>query len=99
MRMIAAMAARVLLIHGSAADHTTWSIQLASPVAQRYQLDAYDRELHATVEEHARDDAARIPERALLVGSSFGAVIALDVARTYPDKCLGMVLIEPPMAA
>jgi len=37
----------VLLIHGSAADHTTWSIQLASPLALSFSLIAYDRRVEA----------------------------------------------------
>lgn len=96
----------VLLIHGSAADHTTWSIQLASKsLTDQLALVAYDRRLDAaTVEEHADDAAALIggdtvSERAILVGSSFGAVIALDVLRRYPARCFGAVLIEPPMGA
>src|SRR5688572_14907030 len=83
-----------LLIHGSAADHTTWSIQLASKsLHERLALVAYDRRADAaTVEEHADDAATLIDSelagrdgaRAILVGSSFGAVIALDVLRRYP---------------
>ena len=33
----------ILLIHGSAADHSTWSIQLASSLRERFALWAYDR--------------------------------------------------------
>jgi pimeloyl-ACP methyl ester carboxylesterase len=92
----------MLLIHGSAADHTTWSIQLASPLRERFTLIAYDRHADApTVEVHADDAAALLAESpgpALVVGSSFGAVIALDVIRRYGDRCAGAVLIEPPMA-
>lgn len=92
---------RILLIHGSAADHTTWSIQLASSLRERFTLIAYDRRGDAqTVEAHA-DDAAGLlagdPSPALVVGSSFGAVIALDVVRRH--GAAGAVLIEPPMGA
>lgn len=92
---------RVLLIHGSAADHTTWSIQLASrALRERFALVAYDRrEGVATVEQHADDAAALLEgERGLVVGSSFGAVIALDLIRRH-RVARGAVLIEPPMAA
>jgi pimeloyl-ACP methyl ester carboxylesterase len=87
---------RVVLVHGSAADHATWSIQLASPaLRERFTLVAYDRRAAAvTVEEHAADAAALAPD--LIVGSSFGAVIALEVARTH--RIAGAVLIEPPMS-
>ena len=92
------MTTRVLLIHGSAADHTTWSIQLASPVlAQRFSLIAYDRPPLATVEEQAALALTYLDTPALLVGSSFGAVIALEVIRQRPQ--LGAVLIEPPLGA
>lgn len=93
---------RVLLIHGSATDHTTWSIQLASPLRDDLTLIAYDRRADATtVEAHARDAAALLGEAgppALVIGSSFGAVIALELIRTWPARCAGAMLIEPPMA-
>jgi pimeloyl-ACP methyl ester carboxylesterase len=96
--MIAAMPSEVLLIHGSAADSSTWSIQLASSaLRQRFSLIAYDRPQLATVEEHARVAAAQLTGPALIVGSSFGAVIALELLRTTEQR--GAVLIEPPMGA
>lgn len=97
---------RLLLVHGSAADHTTWSIQVASRLGEQlreaFTLIAYDRRRDATtVEEHA-DDAASLlahdPEPALICGSSFGAVVALDAVRRYPARFAGAVLLEPPMS-
>ena len=94
------MASRVLLIHGSAADRTTWSIQLASSVlAARFALTAYDRRALPTVEDQARDAAAQLTGESLIVGSSFGAVVALELVRTRPELVTGAVLIEPPMGA
>jgi pimeloyl-ACP methyl ester carboxylesterase len=91
----------MLLVHGSAADHTTWSIQLASPLRHRFTLIAHDRRHGITsVEEHAADAAQLLEgKRALIVGSSFGSVVALELVRTRPELCAGAVLIEPPMAA
>lgn len=91
----------MLMIHGSAADHTTWSIQLASPLRERFTMIAYDRRVTATtVEEHAADAAEQLAgQRALIVGSSFGSVVGLELMRTRPELCAGAVLIEPPMAA
>jgi pimeloyl-ACP methyl ester carboxylesterase len=91
----------MLFVHGSAADHTTWSIQLAGRLRERFELVAYDRRADATtVEEHASDALTLLGDApALIVGSSFGAVIALEVLRSYPGRCAGAVLIEPPMAA
>jgi pimeloyl-ACP methyl ester carboxylesterase len=91
----------VLLIHGSAADHTTWSIQLASPLRQQFILIAYDR-ADGSVEQQAAHAGQLIEETgppALVIGSSFGAVVALELARCCPARCAGAVLIEPPMAA
>lgn len=88
----------ILLIHGAAADHTTWSIQLASSLKERFSLIAYDRSLAETVEAQADEAHALIAgERAIVVGSSFGAVVALDVLRRY--GAAGAVLVEPPMGA
>jgi pimeloyl-ACP methyl ester carboxylesterase len=96
--MISAMPSEVLLIHGSAADSSTWSIQLASSaLRQRFSLIAYDRPPLATVEEQARFAAAQLTGPALIVGSSFGAVVALELVRTTEQR--GAVLIEPPMGA
>jgi pimeloyl-ACP methyl ester carboxylesterase len=91
----------VLFIHGSATDHATWAIQLASPLRHRFTLIAYDRRSDATtVEEHAADAAELLAgRRALIVGSSFGAVCTLELMRTRPELCAGAILIEPPMAA
>jgi pimeloyl-ACP methyl ester carboxylesterase len=96
---------RVLLVHGSAADHTTWSIQLASAGRGSLGLEliAYDRRGDApTVEAHAGDAASLLEQEAsptVVAGSSFGAVVALELLRTRPDLVSRAVLIEPPMAA
>jgi pimeloyl-ACP methyl ester carboxylesterase len=71
----------------------------AARLRERFELVAYDRVLHDSVAAHAGDAARLVPDRALIVGSSFGAVIALELVRTRPELCAGAVLIEPPMAA
>lgn len=88
---------RILLIHGSAADHTTWSIQLASSLTGRFELVAYDRSLAETVEAQAEEAASLVDDRTIVCGSSFGAVVALEVIRHR--RLPGAVLIEPPMGA
>lgn len=93
---------RLLFVHGSATDHTAWSIQLASSrLREQFELIAYDRRATATsVEEHAEDAAAILDgEPAILAGSSFGSVIVIELMRTRPELVRGAVLIEPPMAA
>ncbi len=92
----------MLLIHGSAADHPTWSIQLAAAARGDLPCErlAYDRRADATsVEAHAADAAGLLATPGFVAGSSFGAVIALELVRTRPDLVTGAVLIEPPMAA
>lgn len=147
----------ILLIHGSAADHRTWSIQLASPLRTQFTLIAYDRRPDASIERHADDAAAVLAGAAaptgaaaaagsagaaapttdgaaglagaaptsdaaavltgaaptsdaaavlagaapstLVIGSSFGAVVALDLVRRHSTAVAGAVLIEPPLAA
>jgi len=94
---------RILLIHGSAADRGTWLIQLGSPLREHFTLLAYDRRADApTIEAHAADAAALLagePGRAAVVGSSFGGVVALELARSHAPLVAGAVLIEPPIAA
>lgn len=106
----------VVLVHGSATDHATWTIQIASALTEELRLVAYDRrgvgrspaggEPAPTVERHA-DDLAALIEReaageggaATVVGSSFGAVVALELCRRWPARVRSAVLIEPPLAA
>ncbi len=55
-----------------------------------------------SVEQHADDAAELLREAgapAWIGGSSFGAVVALEVMRRYPELLRGAILIEPPMAA
>jgi pimeloyl-ACP methyl ester carboxylesterase len=89
---------RVLLIHGSAADRTTWSIQLAGPLREKFELIAYDRGELTSVAAYAAEAAKLLDSRALVIGSSFGAVVTLELVRTRPELCAGAILIEPPMA-
>lgn len=93
----------VLLIHGSAADYSTWSVQLAS-LAADLRLLAYNRRVgrNVAVEEHADDAVALVESRlegsCVVVGSSFGGVVALDMARRHPRYVKSLVVCEPPLA-
>jgi len=74
----------------------------ASSLREKFELIAYDRRTSAaSVEEHAEDAASLLEggEPAILAGSSFGSVIALELMRSRPALVRGAVLIEPPMAA
>jgi pimeloyl-ACP methyl ester carboxylesterase len=101
----------LLLVHGSAADSSTWTIQLAALRAHAKMI-TWDRRGHHrsplpagvaffSVEQHA-DDAASLIEtqaqqKAVVCGSSFGAVVALELCRRRPDLVRGAVLLEPPL--
>ncbi len=94
----------LLMIHGSAADHTTWTVQLAG-LQDRFCMLVYERNLGPThsIEQHA-DDAAEILRSEVagpcaVVGSSFGAIVALDLARRYPELVSQLFLCEPPLAS
>lgn len=101
----------VVLVHGSATDHSTWAIQLANRALQeRVRLIAYDRRVDGdgpspvtSIDAHAADLAALLDaevasgERALVVGSSCGAVVVLELARRGHPALAGMVLMEPPL--
>ncbi|HVV84560.1 MAG TPA: alpha/beta hydrolase [Kofleriaceae bacterium] len=105
----------VVLVHGSATDHATWTIQIASSLTEQVRLVAYDRrgtgrspagDAPLTVERHADDLAALIAAEAeaeggaaTVVGSSFGAAVVLEACRRAPARVRAAVLIEPPLAA
>lgn len=92
----------IVLIHGSATDHRTWSIQLASSLRSQFTLITYDRRAEGSVEAHADDAEALLAAEAgpaIVVGSSFGGVIALEVLRRRAVPVAAAVLIEPPLAA
>ena len=93
---------RIVFIHGSATDAATWSIQLAprSSLREHFTLISYTRRSTGSVEDHAADAIELIgTEPSLIVGSSFGAVVALEVLRRQLPAVRGAVLIEPPMSA
>jgi pimeloyl-ACP methyl ester carboxylesterase len=102
----------LVLVHGSATDSSTWTIQLAGPLPRRYRVIAYDRRgagrspnrpgvAWHTIEEHAAELVALIAdldEPAILAGSSCGAVVVLEACRRAPGRIRGAIAIEPPLA-
>jgi pimeloyl-ACP methyl ester carboxylesterase len=102
----------LLFIHGMCGDAHAWAGQVER-LAPHFHCVTYDRRGHTrselgqieqrTVELHA-DDAAALIEAlglapCLLVGSSGGARVGLDVVRRYPHLLAGAVLSEPPAFA
>lgn len=103
---------RVLLVHGTAADHTTWNIQVMA-LRAHLRLITWDRRgtgrsplpegvEYLSVEAHAADAARIIETREgggplVACGSSFGGVVVLELARTRPELLSGAVILEPPL--
>jgi pimeloyl-ACP methyl ester carboxylesterase len=102
----------MLFIHGMCGDASVWADQIRR-LAPHFHCVDYDRRGHSrsplgqiaerSVELHADDAAQLILElnlaHCLVVGSSGGARIALDLIRRYPDLVRGAVLSEPPTMA
>jgi pimeloyl-ACP methyl ester carboxylesterase len=102
---------QLLFIHGMCGDADVWFGQVAR-LADRFTCITYDRRGHSrsmlgtepeSVETHAADAAALIEglhlDRPLVVGSSGGARIAVELARSRPDLLAGAVLSEPPIVS
>jgi len=102
----------LLFVHGMCGFADVWEDQI-NRLSADFRCVAYDRRGHTrspvgeverrTVELHADDAAALIQALDLapcvLVGSSGGARIGLDVVRRYPQLLAGAVLSEPPALA
>lgn len=101
----------VVFVHGMCGDARVWADQV-SRLSDLFHCTTYDRRGHSrsprtdvtdTVELHADDLAALI--RALdlaptiVVGSSGGARVALELIRRHPSLVQGAVLSEPPVGA
>ena len=99
----------MLWVHGMCGDADVWADQ-ARRFANRCSCVRYDRRGHSrsargdapvSGARHADDIAELIAgldlAPCLLVGSSSGAVIALDVALRHPQLLRGVVLSEPPL--
>jgi pimeloyl-ACP methyl ester carboxylesterase len=103
----------VVLIHGVTGDLSVWFLCRAMEVLGRsFRVTAYDLRGHGysevaasgyTSARQAGDlialmDALEI-DRAMLVGHSFGGVIATHAAVLYPDRIEAVVLSDPSFAA
>ncbi len=96
----------VVLIHAGVADSRMWDPQWAAWQTRfaltRLDLRGFGRSGPPLGPfSHAADvlgmlDAAAI-ERALVVGASFGGLVALDLAAAHPGRVAGLVLADSPL--
>jgi 3-oxoadipate enol-lactonase len=99
----------VVLLHAVTANMAVWLVSnLVDTLAREYRVTAYDLRGHglsgapatgytsADMTEDLRGlcDALGVGP-AFLVGHSFGGVVAMHAAATYPDRVNGMILSDP----
>jgi len=101
----------VVFVHGSWSDRHAWDLT-APALTDQFRVITYDRRGHSQSERppgtpglaaHAADLAALIDHLeagpAHIVTSSFGGVVALEVAVSHPDRVASLCLHEPPAFA
>jgi pimeloyl-ACP methyl ester carboxylesterase len=101
----------LVFIHGGMGDWRTWDRQWPAFTAE-YACVSYSRRYsypnqntmaspHHSAFDEAKDLSLLLDhlgwEKAILVGSSYGAFTALALAAVAPEKCLALALSEPPM--
>jgi len=97
----------LILIHGLAANHAFWNLNLLLPLARMYRVTVFDLRGHGysemplsgyTSPDMVEDlvglmDHLQI-ERAHLTGHSFGGVVALHCATLYPQRVSSLTLAD-----
>ena len=101
----------IVFVHGTLADLNSWGGQ-ENLFAQRYRVLVYSRRYHRPNPQaedhqtyspklHSEDLAAMLLTLELapaqVIGSSYGAYTALQLARDHPQLVRGLVLAEPPI--
>ncbi len=101
---------KIIFIHGSASDRRTWN-KTIDTLAEDYQTIAYSRRYHwpnkkinngadYSMQQHVDDLKAIIQflgdEPVNLVGHSYGALMAIELACHHPELIHKMILSEPP---
>ncbi|MBT2596141.1 alpha/beta fold hydrolase [Arthrobacter sp. ISL-72] len=98
----------LVLVHGSWVDHHEWD-QMVPLLAKHFRVVSYDRRGHSkssltnhqgSVHEDVEDLLALIRllrlDPAVVMGNSFGALIALRLAAAHPEVIAAIVGHEPP---
>lgn len=96
----------VVLLHAGVADSRMWDRQWADWPSRlavtRLDLRGFGRSGRQVGSfSHAEDVLAVLDstgiDRAIVVGSSFGGLVALDLAASRPQRVTGLVLADPPL--
>lgn len=98
----------VLLLHGAMTTHHDWLAGPAGALSEKARVTAIDRPGHGLSTRPRfvgtpREQATQIAEGldqlgvgpAIVVGHSFGALIALALAERFPDRVAALILIAP----
>jgi pimeloyl-ACP methyl ester carboxylesterase len=98
----------VLLLHGAMTTHQDWLAGPAGALAKEARVTVPDRPGHGLSRRPRfvgtpRDQAGQIAAGldrlgvgpAIVVGHSFGALVALALAERFPDRVAGLVLVSP----
>lgn len=102
----------IVFIHGLAANHAFWNLQLLLPIARQYRATTYDLRGHGYSEMPGSGyssgsmvadligllDALEI-DRAHLVGHSFGGVVAVHCAALHPDRVASLTVQDSRLRA
>jgi non-heme chloroperoxidase len=109
-RLVGNQGTPVVFVHGSYGDLDDWNAQVDA-FARTHRVMVYSRRYHPpnppqndgevyTPHLHAEDLATLLPALGLVpayvVGSGYGAYVALTLAREHPDLVRALVLEEPP---
>lgn len=99
----------VVFVHGSWGDHSSWD-RVVPQLARRCRVTTYDRRGHTqserpagqgSIRDDVRDLAGLIEHLAIapvhVVGTSFGAIITLNLLIERPDLVASATIHEPPL--
>jgi non-heme chloroperoxidase len=110
-RLVGEQGTPVVFVHGSAGDLDSWAQQVDT-FARTHRVLVYSRRYHPpnpAVDDgrvyspvlHAEDLAALLQALGLapahVVGSGYGAYVALELGLTHPDMVRSLVIGEPPV--
>jgi pimeloyl-ACP methyl ester carboxylesterase len=98
-----------MLVHGSWGDHLNWA-QVTPALSSSFHVATYDRRGHSrserlpgqgSIHDDVADLAALIEHLfdgpAHVIGNSFGAAIALNLALQRPEMIRSLIVHEPPL--